>query len=474
MSPRFKALSVAVALWPLLLSAQPAPPPDEPPVTLPAVLSSVVAHYPLIEAARQDVAAAEAELRAAQGGFDPEVRARATQIPFGPYPYTRLETTVQQPTTLWGTTVFGGWRYGAGEIPPYYGNLETNRLGEVRAGVSVPLFRNGAVDRRRASLSRAGINQDAAAFAVDQAKLETSRTAAQRYWDWVAAGRRRAVAQALLQIARDRDAQIAERVRRGDIPALERTDNSRALVQREGQVVSADRLLQQTAIELSLFFRDPDGDPLLPPPERLPQGFPSLPPPDFLADEARVERVLARRPDLQRLQTQKEAQRVEQGFALNQQRPQVDVSAAAIQDLGRGSEKLGKPELELGLTVEIPTFNRAATGRSRAIEASVARLDAQLQLQRERAVAETRDALSALETAHQRVALARREVELARSLEQGERARFFMGDSSLFVVNLREQAAAEAAVREVDAMAEYFKAEASLRAAIALPFTEAG
>ncbi|MFP2896812.1 hypothetical protein [Corallococcus sp. 4LFB] len=36
-------------------------------------------------------------------------------------------------------------------------------------------------------------------------------------------------------------------------------------------------------------------------------------------------------------------------------------------------------------------------------------------------------------------------------------------------MNLREQTAAEAQVREVDALAEYFKAAATLRAALALP-----
>jgi outer membrane protein TolC len=82
---------------------------------------------------------------------------------------------------------------------------------------------------------------------------------------------------------------------------------------------------------------------------------------------------------------------------------------------------------------------------------------------------EVRDALSALEAARQRVEVARRELRLARELEQAEWSRFGLGESTLLFVNLREQTTAEASVREVDALSDYHKAVASLRAAAALP-----
>jgi hypothetical protein len=54
-------------------------------------------------------------------------------------------------------------------------------------------------------------------------------------------------------------------------------------------------------------------------------------------------------------------------------------------------------------------------------------------------------------------------------MEQAERTRLELGESTLLFVNLREQTAAEAAVREVDALGDYHKAVASLRAAAVLP-----
>ncbi|RKH46837.1 TolC family protein [Corallococcus sicarius] len=437
------------------------------PLGLEEVLASTASHFPVIEAARQDAEAARMELLAAEGGFDPELKARATAFPFGPYPYTRLETTLQQPTPFHGATAFGGWRRGDGKIPDYYGNLETLSLGELRAGVTVPLWRNGPVDRRRATLERAQLGRTAAELSVQQAALESSRQAAHRYWDWVAAGRRRAVAVELLEFARARDTQLARRVRSGDLAAFELTDNQRALAQRESQVVAAERLLTQAALELSLFLRDADGSPVPVPPERLPAGFPALdaplPVPESLGD------VLARRPDVSRLEAQAAQQRVEARFAANQQAPLIDVTVAAAQDLGSGPDRLRKTELEVGVVLDVPLLNRVARGRDGSTRASVARVEAQLRLQRERAAVEVGDARAALDAARARVLLARKEAAAALELALGERKRLTQGDSSLLIVNLREQTAAEAQVREVDALAEYFKVAATLRAALALP-----
>ena len=95
-------------------------------------------------------------------------------------------------------------------------------------------------------------------------------------------------------------------------------------------------------------------------------------------------------------------------------------------------------------------------------------LEAQLQLARDRVAVDVRDALSASAAAEERIGFTRREVMVSVELERGERKRFELGDSTLLFVNLREQAAAEARVREIDALADFHKAVAALRAALAL------
>lgn len=50
-------------------------------------------------------------------------------------------------------------------------------------------------------------------------------------------------------------------------------------------------------------------------------------------------------------------------------------------------------------------------------------------------------------------------------LEQAERVRFEQGDSNLLTVNIREQQTAEAELREIEALFDFHRAVADLRAA---------
>ncbi len=75
------------------------------------------------------------------------------------------------------------------------------------------------------------------------------------------------------------------------------------------------------------------------------------------------------------------------------------------------------------------------------------------------------DARSAVEAALERLSLARGEYDAARELAQAERERFELGASTLFVVNLRELAAASARLKVAGSLADSHKALAVYQAA---------
>lgn len=437
-------------------------------LSLGEVLAATDELFPSLAAARADQAAADGEALAAAGAFDPVWRTRAFGTPVSGYPQVRVDSVVEAPTPLWGASLFGGYRLGTGKIQGYYGERETWSAGELRAGAVVPLLRNGPIDRRRATQARAELGQAIAGLSLEQQRLELARLAAFRYWEWVAAGQRREIARALLVIARERDRQLATRASVGDVATFDRQDNARALVQREALLVGAQRGLEQAAFELSLYLRGPGGEPVLPPEDRLP---PRLPEPGEVS-AVTVEEALARRPDVRRLLEQQRQAELELRYQKNQLLPALDVGAAVSADLGVAPrpelQPLGTPEVELNAVLEVPLLFRAPRGRIEAARAATAKLDAQLRLARDRVAVELRDATSALAAARERATLARQEVAVSQQLEQGERTRFDLGDSSLLFVNLREQTTAEAHLREVDALLDYQRARASLAASAGL------
>lgn len=439
------------------------------PLLLGEVLDSVQRHFPAIIAAQKEQRAAEAELLAARGGFDPLLRLRAEGAVLGYYQNGRLDVSLEQPTPLWGTRFFAGWRLGTGSFADYDGKLETNEYGEVRVGAVVPLWRNGPIDRTRAAIKRAAVGQTLAAQGVAQQRLEAVRLGSQRYWEWTAAGQRLHIAHSLQRLAAERDAALAQRVRHGDLPEIERIDNQRLILSRQSLLIAAQRGLEQAQIELSIYLRDARGEPWLVPAERLPRELP-LPEPRALTSErlaADIQTALARRPEAERLRLQLEQLGIDRDLAKNQLAPAVDVGLAFSQDLGAGSSTRTPPVLEGSVLFDMPIPNRTAKGRLGATEAQMARLQAQARLVRDRICAEVQDVQSLLRTAEQRVALARAELQLAQKVETAEHQRFELGDSTLVLVNLREQATADAALREIDARLDYQRAQVLYSAVLA-------
>ena len=440
------------------------------PLALDDVLSALLERHPLLKAAAQEEAVAAADVLSADGGFDPALRARAVSIPYGPYPNERIDVMAEQPTALWGTRLFGGWRYGRGSFAVYDGKLETGTGGEGRVGAAIPLWRDGPIDRRRAASQKAEFGTAAAKASVEQQRLDAVRAASHRYWDWVAAGRRLQVARDMLAIAVARDAGLAVRVDRGDIPAFERAENERVIHQRRASVVAAERSFQNAQIELSLFYRGEDGSPVTAAEARLPVTFPE--PQGGPSDGGAAERLaLAQRPELRRFEASRAQAQVDRDLANNQRKLGIELSGALTKDFGRFGEddKRLKPEVEVAVLVDVPLLTRVQDGRVQAAEAAMVRAGEQARFAKDRIVADVRDATSGVAMARERLAAVRREIVASEALVEAEKQRFELGEGTLLLVNLREAALAEARGREIDALADYHKAAANQRAATGTP-----
>ncbi len=424
--------------------------------------------YPLLKAAEQERAIAAADLLAAEGGFDATWKTRATVIPVGYYDSVRIDSAFERPTSLWGITPFVGYKLGSGRFAVYDGRLETLEYGEARVGVNAPIWRNGPIDRRRATLARAEIGTEVARLSVAEQRIQVRRAAAQRYWAWVAAGRKVDVAERLLRNVERRDEAVAARVERGDLPAIERTDNARAVEQRRAQLSQAERGLEQAAIELSLFFRDAEGRATPPPRARLPRSLPEPGPTTARAGADDLSVAMATRPEARRIALQLRQNSIEMRWGRNQLAPGLDLQLVGSQDFGADNPRrpdLSKPIFEISLLLDVPIQTRAIRGKLDAATALASRLQYQATFAKDRVEADVRDAQSAILRAAERVEAARREVRLAEELEEAERTRYAQGDSQLLIVNLREQQTAEAELRAIDARLDHQRAIADLRAA---------
>ena len=462
-----------------LPSPEPIPVPEALPETVPApapflelesVLRSVEQDYPLLAAAFQERGITAGELVSAEAPFNTLLTSEGRTFPLGFYRYTIANMFLEKANWS-GGRAFAGYKLGRGPtLPIWFGDLETNDGGEFRTGFTQSLLQGLAIDKRRADFAKAQIARANAEPTIQAQRIEFLQVAAIAYWKWLGAGRKYVIAQQILRTAQERDKILAERERRGDVAPIERVDNLRIVSDREAKLIAAGRLFQQAAIELSLFYRDEAGLPRVPNVRQLPHEFPRprLPLVEMLPRDVQV--AFQFRPELRELALQRQTLSVDLNLARNQYLPKLDGLMMAAKDVGAEDPPIDKTpfQLEAGVVGEVPLERSAARGRIRTAQSAVAQVNARTRFAEDKITAEVQDAVSALLASYEQIQPTSRAVQYTYEVERAERARYEIGDSDLFVLNLRELQTADAAAVEVDAIVAYFVARAVYHASLGL------
>lgn len=436
-----------------------------PPLTLGTVLASAREHAPQVLEATAKLRAAEGRRLAAEGAFDIVFRGDAKDRLGGYYDGSTLGATVAQPLRPLGGEVYAGYRISDGRFPIYEDESYTNRLGELKVGVVFALLRDRLIDDRRFALDQADAEIALARNEQLLVAIGVQRRAMDAYGAWTLAGLRLAIVRDLLALAESRQDGLRRQIERGLKPAILLTENEQTILSRRALVVQAEQALEVTATRLSLFLRDADGAPVVPPASRLPAGLP--PPPELSAD---VRALAAARPDLKVIDIRLQQARDRLALARNAALPRLDVVFETSRDfgaIGEGGPSRAGTEPKIGLKFSVPLQQRAAKGQRAANEAEIAAQELRRRQLEEQIAVELETIRADIEATRRLSELARAEQARAAELSAAERRRFELRASDLFLVQLREEAEASARIRAIDAAWREIQARAELAAAAA-------
>lgn len=438
------------------------------PLRLEDVLESSARHSPAIVEAINREESAEGRRLSASGAFDTVFDIKAQTRLFGYYDGSTVDGMVTRPLTGNGGNVYAGYRVSTGDFPSYYGGNYTNRLGEARVGTVFSLMRDRLVDERRTKLSLAARDVELARLDRDLIAIGVQRRAIVAYQQWVAAGLRVRIYSDLLALATERQASISRQIQLGARPAILGTENEQNIVRRRSMLVRAEQDLDAAAIELSFYLRDDAGEPLVPGRDRLPADLPELRLPDF-GDGLDKNTVRGfSRPELDTILVRLEKTRDQQRLAENDYGPRLDLQAEVSKDLGPigvGGVSRDPAEGYVGLRFTLPLERRQARGRIDEARAEADALEARRRMLEDQILLEVNGLAVQVAAAERLVALAGDETRLADSMAEAERRRFALGASDFLVVNLREESAADARLRQIDAEYRRSAARAELIAA---------
>ncbi|TGE29063.1 TolC family protein [Hymenobacter metallicola] len=461
-----------VAAQPLARPVQPGAAPDSAGLifSLADLLTFVTLRHPVARQAALLPERAQQEVRYARGLFDPNATSKYYGKTFGGKEYFHdWDTQLRVP--LWfGADIKAGFERGTGT----YVNPEnyTSPAGLSYVGLSVPLAQGLLIDERRAAVRQAqalrGLAEAERRGALNKLVLQ----AAKDYWDWSLNHQRLTLLSYNADLAQVRFRAVRERVRQGDLAAIDSVEALTELQNRQATLAQARVQWRNATLLLSNYLWNEQNQPVELPatvrPQPLLTRWPTLPP-----DSVAALSELARRihPDLQKSRAKLSQLTVERRLLTNKLLPKLSLDYNLLQ-AGQpfSAEKPAslngsylQNNYKLGVSFAYPLLLRQERSKLQLNRFKLQETELSLQ-QDTRAVETTvRTVANDWEALREQLALQEQIVANAERMRLGEQIRFENGESSVFLLNTRESSLVSARLKLAELQAKYAQTQATLR-----------
>jgi len=429
------------------------------------VMEIVKQFHPVAKQADINIEKAKADIITARGQFDPLFSIKLSNKTFdGTEYYNHFQPEIVIPT----------W-YGI-EINAGLENLSGSRtdpqetLGRTSfAGITVPLAKNLLMDKRRAALQQAEIFKQLSEVERGAILNDLLLDAMKTYWQWVQQYQLMKVISDAVTVNEKRFGLVKIAFRQGDRPAIDTIEALAQLQSFKLMLNVAQLNFQNTGLELSVFLWNKNAEPVTLPASVVPDNAwkkiniteSSLPVMEDLVNTAKNNH-----PDLLQYNFKLDALDIEKKLKFQDLLPTVNFR---YNQLGRGyniikntTAPLFENNYQYGISLGIPL--RLSEGRGEYRKAKLQIQETTLQRNQKTVMVENkvRTYYNELLTLRNQVALQQQQYHNYLALQRGEETRFFNGESSLFLVNNRENRTLEALQKLAELETKYFKTLNSL------------
>ncbi len=425
----------------------------------------ILDYHPVVKQARLLDSQAEALERLARGGFDPKAYADWDQKSFDKKEYFSIGEGGLKVPTWYGMELKAAYTVTDG----IYLNPERNlpEAGQAVLGLKVPLGRGLIIDERRATLQQARLMAEANE-AERQSIINTLLLeAASAYWEWARAYNELLIEQQALELTRQRFGAIVESFIQGDKPAI---DTLETLIQVQNRQLSLNdgRVNYQNAGLLLSNFLWYEGevpvevtDGLRPPVlEELDPVMPALGP-DAIWRNASLSH-----PEIRSYEVKLSQLDVDRRLAAEQLKPRLDVEynflsdgSDFIYDTGEGSglNNLVAQNYKWGLRFDFPLLLRKERGKLQMTKLKIQDAEYGLQQKRLEIANKIGAYYNELENLLRQIRLTEDNVGNYQALLNAEIQKFNLGESSIFLINSREQKLIDAQLKLAALRGKFFK-----------------
>jgi outer membrane protein TolC len=468
---RFIPTLLLLMLFGVVAGAQPA---DSAQVlTADQYLSWVASYHPVARQGRLLNVQAEALERLARGGFDPKLYGDWDQKNFKENEYFAFGEAGVKIPTWYGIELKGA--YAVADVDALYQNAERTvpDVGQAILGIKVPLGRNLIIDERRAALEQAKIMAGANVAEQQGMVNDLLMEAAQVYWDWSVAFNQLIIFDRALVITVERFEGIRQSFLAGDLPAIDTLETMIQVQNRQFDYNNALIEYRNATLKLSNFLWTEAGEPL-----EVTDGVRPL-----LLEELSPDPVPNTRqqlwqdarqihPDLLKYLFKLQQYDVDRRLALEQLKPRLDFE---YNFLGEGTNFLPGSTTDNGITqlvgqnykwgvrFDFPVFLRKERGKLQLTRIKIQ--DTEYTLQRKQLEVENKinNYYNEQDNFIAQIELYEGAVQNYNTLLEAEYIKFELGESSIFLVNSREQKLIDAQLKLTELRGKFHKTRQKLQ-----------
>lgn len=416
--------------------------------------------HPVAKQADINIDKAKADITIARAGFDPYFYNSSAQKTFDGtdyYYYNRPEVSIP---TWFGIEISGGREYLSGSRT---NNEET--LGETSYfGITVPLAKNLLMDKRRAALKTAKIFREASVIEKNNILNNLMLEAMNMYWEWTGNYQLYNILTNAVKVNEQRLQLVRIAYRQGDRPAIDTTE---ALTQLQSfQLLQSQAWLsfQNSGLELSTYLWTNDNLPFTLPEDVIPdeesRGLNTI---KLNVSELNQLLDAARRnhPELLQYNFKLDALNIEKKLKFQDLLPSVNFR---YNQLGKGYDilktatgPLFENNYQYGLSIGIPLRFSQGRGEYKKARLKISETKLQQNLKQLQIENKIRSYYNELNTLRQQISLQEKAYQNFMILQRGEETRFQSGESSLFLINSRENKSLEALQKLTELKAKYIR-----------------
>ncbi|NVK26794.1 MAG: TolC family protein [Flavobacteriia bacterium] len=420
-------------------------------LSLDSVMRWVNDYHPVVRSLTYKMRGAEAKVTSARGAFDPSIAGNYAEKQFEDTEYYRYgEGGLNLPTWL-GVDVYAYRSFAEGT----YLNSERTQPddGLWRVGVSIPVGGDLIWDERRAMLRDAQLVVQRTEAEQRIAYSDVVYESKMRYLEWAQKEAELQILNEVEQLAKERFLLTKRAFLAGDRPEMDTIESRIQWYNRKLKVQDAQAAAAQARAKLSAMLWTDENIPL-----EIPSNFhPDLSTLNFAAppDSVSMFGMLEEQPQVAALT-------VEVDRALNQRRwsraqlwPDISVKYNILRGAAGDAAWNVPDQYQWGVQVNIPLFLRKARGNAEAADNYYREAELKQQDAVQKAEAEMIGMQTMTRTLGNQWLQSREVYVMSERLLEAERRRFIIGESSVFLVNSRENAMVNAAVEWLKIRKEY-------------------